>query len=195
MYRLCCINAIEEEDLMRDLKIIPGNYPKFKKFLERVRELFLNEKNNMNRTVKPTNNLLAQTATSTGKPKMSITSSNFGTSLSNKITKKINSPSLQNTTSNTNPNSLNQNASYKAKSAEPVCRKSDDIVQSFFKGQGFGFNYYIDEKAQNINVVSNKENVKDCLREDDINTEIDKLLNFYMLQLKDSIIDNDCRSG
>jgi hypothetical protein len=195
MYRLCCINAIEEEDLMRDLKIIPGNYPKFKKFLERVRELFLNEKNNMNRTVKPTNNLLTQTASSSGKPKMSITSSNFGTSLSSKITKKINSPSLQNTTSNTNPNSLNQNASYKAKSAEPVCRKSDDIVQSFFKGQGFGFNYYIDEKAQNINVVSNKENLKDCLREDEINTEIDKLLNFYMSQLKDSIIDNDCRSG
>jgi hypothetical protein len=149
----------------------------------------------MNRTVKPTNNLLTQTASSSGKPKMSITSSNFGTSLSSKITKKINSPSLQNTTSNTNPNSLNQNASYKAKSAEPVCRKSDDIVQSFFKGQGFGFNYYIDEKAQNINFVSNKENLKDCLREDEINTEIDKLLNFYMSQLKDSIIDNDCRSG
>lgn len=193
MYRLCCINAIEEEDLMKDLKIIPGNYPKFKKFLERVRELFLNEKNNMNHTLKYNNNVLSQTASSTGKARLSNTSSNF-TSLSSKITKKIISPSLQNTTINTNPNSIHQNASLKAKSAEPICRRGDNMVQSFFQGQGFGFNYYIDEKSQNINVVSNKEMSKDYLREDEINSEIDKLLNFYMSQLKESIIYYNFRS-
>lgn len=141
----------------------------------------------MNKTNKlnSTNNTLSQ---STNKTVMSKTN---GTFYSNSANKRVYSSNPQRSELvqkiyKVNKSNLNQ---AKTKSAEPVSRQDNNIIQTFVNGQGFGFNYYLDDKTPNIQVVQNKEKdlSKDSLKEDDINSEIDKLLNFYMSQLKESI--------
>jgi hypothetical protein len=175
---------------MTNLRIIPGSFPKFKKFLDRIKELFLVDKNTcMNKTLKSNNQnntILSQTAT-TVKAKMSNTTGSFKVNSGSKSAKRVSS-------SNKTKNSQIQriystgpgSAGKPSKSAEPTARANENIVQTFFTGQGFGFNYYLDDKTPNINIVQSKDILKDSLREDDINQEIDKLLNYYMSQLKES---------
>ena len=117
----------------------------------------------------------------------------YSNSGSNNMNKRVNSsnPHRTNLVQKIYKETNTKSSKQKTKSAEPAIRNNNNnIIQTFVNGQGFGFNYFLDDKTPNIHQYKEKDLSKESLKDEDINNEIDKLLNFYMTQLKESIIYN-----
>ncbi len=74
----------------------------------------------------------------------------------------------------------------KSKSVDPTLSKNQ-MLSSFVRGEGYGFNYYLNDNEVNVNSkMSKTQNNFNPKREDQTGEEIDKLLNYYMKELNNS---------
>jgi hypothetical protein len=160
------------DEFLMFLKVFPGHRIKVVAFLENLKRIFNN--GSAKSTMKKT------------------TTKRFHSVNSNRIAKK-------NLMSAEPPK-------IKPKSVENL-RTNNRIIKSFAKGSGFGFNYYLDNNDETSretqgtskmirdNVQSGhtqKSDLKTYKEEhiENINEEIDKLLNYYMVQLNDKLDDS-----